>query len=391
MKISVIMIDGSFRENVFGAKYFSEQDFPEKDYEVIWVEYYNHANEEVYKYNKVRVITLNREGMYHSSYCFNRGIVEARGELLVIPDADQIVRPDFLNKVWSIHEEYEKLVVYGYRYDELEKGVLNSFSFDELDRKTVLKNPLNYGGCLTVRKKWLLKINGYEQHPLFGSGNHANGLDIYTRFKNLGLAIMWSPELKLYHPWHPFTLMYTKEHEIQKRIIEWRRKKLEYLAIEGIDRARNLELKTDLEKLIKDAYNELNELERKKMIERKFFQAFDKAMEYKKKENALWKNKLEEALNILKESKIESVIFKYRIGSILKTLGRVDKAEKVFIDLEKNYRKGELKAGIYFHLGEIYFIKGKRELSKEFFNKVLKINPDHEKAKKYLKQLGAKI
>jgi len=148
------MIDGGFRENTYGAKYFAEQYFPEDQYEVIWVEYYDRINAEVTRNPKVKTIALQKSDCYHSSLCFNRGIMEAQGEVVVIPDADQIVRPDFLAKVWEIHSQYENLVAYGYRYDEVRSGTLKSFEFRELEDKCKLKNPLNYGGCLTVRKKW---------------------------------------------------------------------------------------------------------------------------------------------------------------------------------------------------------------------------------------------
>jgi hypothetical protein len=240
MKISVVMIDGQFRENTFGAEYFSHQDVPDDSYEVIWVEFY--SNVPVRAQKKVRVITLNNpdDKIYHSSYCFNRGIVESTGELIVIPDADQLVRPDFLRRLSAIHLAYDKLVVYAYRYDEVEKGALKSLDFDELEKKCILKNPLNYGGCLSVRKKWLFEINGYEQHRIFGSGFHANGMDMCTRFKNLGLAIMWAPELKLYHPWHENTRVPADQYCIQKDIIQWRARNRGYLAIDGIEESKNL-------------------------------------------------------------------------------------------------------------------------------------------------------
>ena len=88
-------------------------------------------------------------------------------------------------------------------------------------------------------KKWLLEINGYEQHKIFESGFHANGMDIYSRFKNFGLAIMWTPAVKLYHPWHPFTLVPAEQYNVQLRFIEWRAKNLQYLAINGISERLN--------------------------------------------------------------------------------------------------------------------------------------------------------
>lgn len=239
MKITVIMIDGGFRENAYGADYFSKQDFSTDEYEILWVDYFDKVHDVPASISKVDCIALERSGEYHSSYCFNEGIRRAQGDVIVIPDADLIVEEDYLSQVWELHQEYEKLVAYGYRYDEIEAGELKSFEPDELRQKCVMKNPLNYGGCLTVRKKWLLEINGYEQHPVFGSGFHANGLDIYTRFKNLGLSIMWSHDLKLYHPWHPFTLANADAYNIQRKLIQWRSNNLQYLAFSGLDTAKN--------------------------------------------------------------------------------------------------------------------------------------------------------
>lgn len=240
MKISVIMVDGGFREKSFGAKYFSRQEF-EGDFEVIWVEFYDKVQAPLKAQEHFKITTLNnsRDKVYHSSYCFNEGIRLSQGELLIIPDADQIVKPDFMQKVWDIQRRYEKLVVYAYRYDEVARNSLASFDFYELEKKCILKNPLNYGGCLTVRKKWLLEINGYEEHGIFSSGFHANGLDIYTRFKSFGMAVMWAPELKLYHPWHENTRVAADQYVIQKELVEWRHRRMEYLAIDGIAKEKN--------------------------------------------------------------------------------------------------------------------------------------------------------
>jgi cellulose synthase/poly-beta-1,6-N-acetylglucosamine synthase-like glycosyltransferase len=241
MKISVIMVDGSFREKTYGAEYFSRQDFPEDDFEVFWVEFYSSVPASVTSQKKVKVLTLNHlpEEKYHSSYCFNRGIEAAQGELIVIPDADQIVKPDFLSTLWEMHARYDDLVIYPYRYDEAHAGTLHSFEWKELEQKCILINPQNYGGCLSVRKKWLMEINGYEQHEFFSSGFHANGMDIYTRFRNLGLAIMWTPSVKLFHPYHPNTLAPASLYRRQHEFIDWRLRNLQYMALDGIDPRRN--------------------------------------------------------------------------------------------------------------------------------------------------------
>ncbi len=237
MKVSVIMVDGGFRENTYGANYFVGQDFPEDQYEIIWVEYYDRVNKKVRDLDGIKIIELGRTGIYHSSYCFNAGISAAKGDVIVIPDADQIVDKSFLKRVYENHSQINNLVCYGFRYDETESGVLQSHDLKDLKKNCKLKNPSNYGGCLTVRRELLLKINGYEQHEAFESGFHANGLDLYTRFKNLGLPIMWDKELILYHPWHAFTLSSAVEYDCQKAIINWRAINLQYMALNGIDKS----------------------------------------------------------------------------------------------------------------------------------------------------------
>lgn len=239
MKISVIMIDGGFRDNAFSAKYFAEQDFPAEDYEIIWVEYFNKVNLELDKSDTLQKITLNREDEYHSSFCFNAGIEMAKGELLVIPDADQIAKPDFLKTVWHCHQQYDKLVMYIYRFDETTDNRVKSFDFDELEKKCVLKNPENYGGCITARRKWFMEVNGYEMHPIMQSGFHANGMDMAVRFKNLGLAIQWHPTLKLFHPYHPMTLSDAWQYRVQHKLIRWRKNNRIYRPLEGIDSEKN--------------------------------------------------------------------------------------------------------------------------------------------------------
>jgi hypothetical protein len=258
IKISVVMIDGGFRENVFGAKYFSQQNFPEDDYEIIWVDYFDRIHPEISSNPKIKAIHLDKKGIYHSSYCFNMGIKKARGEVIIIPDADLIVMPDFLDRVWDLHRQYEKLVVYGYRYDEVKEGILESHDFKELEDKCVLKNPLNFGGCLTVRKRWLLQMNGFEQHDILRTGFHANGMLMSTRFKNMGLAIQWEPSLKLYHPWHPFTLAGSLEYRSQHRAIDWVKSNMLWQAIQGLDSAKNQSPPSGLKEILEEELDLLN-------------------------------------------------------------------------------------------------------------------------------------
>lgn len=238
-RISIVMVDGSFRESYHAIDFFCTQTIPAEDYELIWVEYYDKVNPalqaEIDKYPNARIITLNRIGVYHSSYCFNAGIQASRGELILIPDADLVVEPDLLETVWNEHQTNDKLVMYLFRYEEPEEVHQQKVTLEHLRKVGFLRSPSNFGACLTVRKKWLVEINGYEQHPIFGTGFHANGSDVNTRFKNLGLHIMWHPGIKIYHPWHPMTKAEDIAYRYQEVVTRYRAINLITQAYQGLD------------------------------------------------------------------------------------------------------------------------------------------------------------
>lgn len=255
--ISVIFVDGSYRSHFTAVDSLEEQSFSKQDYEILWVEYFGGVRKELLQkesaYSNFKTYTLNRSGIYISGFCFNAGIQHAKGELIVIPDADVLFENNFLEKIWQEHQKNEKLVMYIYRYDEPLRKEPTSLTKEELEKNCVLTNPINYGGCCTVRKKWLLAVNGYEQLEIFKTGAHANGLDLATRLKNLGLHIMWHPELKMYHPWHPHKFWIIDPYKAQKTVIKHRALHREIFPYQGINPYLNRELPSDLKKKLKTA------------------------------------------------------------------------------------------------------------------------------------------
>lgn len=261
-KISVIMVDGGFRERFHLIDYLNRQTLPRDEYELIWIEFYSAVKEELKEKTNLKIITLNnsKEIPYHSSYCFNKGIQESKGDLIVVIDADQVVEPTFLETIKREHEKCDELVMYIQRWDELkdQHQALKSYELEYLRSVCRFVNLNNYGACLTVRKKWLLKINGYEQDPLFAE-LHANDKDCYARFKNLGLHIKWHPAERTYHPWHPNTLAISETYILQLSIVRKRELNLTCLPNYGLDPAQNKEIKdvpdvTSLSYIIKRIY-----------------------------------------------------------------------------------------------------------------------------------------
>ncbi len=260
-KVSIILVDGSFRESFHAVDFFCQQALPEDYFEVIWVEFFKNIDprlkKKILEYSNFRIIKLKKRGTYHSSYCFNAGIKESRGDILFIADADVFGEKNFLEKALIEHYENHKLVMYFYRLEEPEEKHKKPISLEHLKRVCYLVNPGNYGTCLSIRKKWILEINGYEQHPILSTGFHGNGRDMYTRFKNLGLHICWNPTLVLYHPWHPFTRIYQKQYDTQREFTNWRFKNLQYMAINGLDKSKNIEPPESLREIL-DLCKEIN-------------------------------------------------------------------------------------------------------------------------------------
>lgn len=249
-RMSIVMVDGAFRERYHAIPFFCDQTLPPDDYELIWVEYYDTIAPDLQAaldaHPQARAITLEQTGTYHSSCCFNAGIAASRGELILIPDADVAVERDFLERVWAEHQANDRLVMYLYRYDEPENAHQTPVTLEHLREHAVMKNWSNFGACLTVRKQWLLAINGYEQHPVFESGFHANGAEVNTRLKNLGLHVMWHPTLKLYHPWHPLTKAQDLAYHKQDVVIRHKARRLMTQTFQGLDPAQDVPFPDEL-------------------------------------------------------------------------------------------------------------------------------------------------
>lgn len=232
------MVDGGFRERFHLIDCLNNQTLPRDRYELIWVECFDRIRPELEAKNNVNFILLDRVGKpYSMSHCFNEGIRQSTGDLLVIPDADVFVCSDFLEKILAEHERQVDLIIYFRRYDQSEEDS-GPIILDYLNATCHLEIPTNYGGCITIRKKWMLAVNGYEQHPIFQGLNFTGGKDLYTRLRNLGMAIKWHHLEKLYHPWHPNPKLERMNREkvaAQQECIRRRELSLMRLPYQGLD------------------------------------------------------------------------------------------------------------------------------------------------------------
>ena len=139
---------------------------------------------------------------------------------------------------WGVLDEHarcENLALYIHRMNETEDHAMDILDPAALIGNVKLTNPTNHGACLSVRREHMLRVNGWEMHPMFEGRHFWGSLDLYTRFKNLGLHVMWHPDLRCYHAWHPWPASPTENLDAQKEIMRRRLYEMEHLAYRGLD------------------------------------------------------------------------------------------------------------------------------------------------------------
>ena len=92
-----------------------------------------------------------------------------------------------------------------------------------------------------------------------------------------------------------------------------------------------------------------------------------------------WESFFLKAIEILLKNKIMKDSELYRLASAYKKIDDLECALKNFKELLLKQISLNLKSGVYFHMGEIFFKKNEFESANEMFLNCLSINPDHKK------------
>ena len=246
-KVSVICWDASFRERFNALHCLQDQTWPKDRYEILFVEFYRDVNPEVKALAEqcpnMRVVTLGNahpgeENRHLIGACINEGLRQATGDLIVVPEADVEFGEGSLEETVRRHDRFEELALYYYRMDEMPTDTPVRPVLHELRKACELPNPSNYGGCLSVRRRWLEEINGFEEHELF-TGYSCVDVDTAARLRAIGLAIQWHPSEFVYHGHHPGSRAPDSgSSERLRRQYEWvlaRMKARESLPCRGLD------------------------------------------------------------------------------------------------------------------------------------------------------------
>jgi tetratricopeptide (TPR) repeat protein len=81
----------------------------------------------------------------------------------------------------------------------------------------------------------------------------------------------------------------------------------------------------------------------------------------------------------------------YHMASLEQKLGRPEKAKRIFTGLLGNTKllKKPYQIAIYFHMGELYYMLNKEKLSRKYFDRCLRLCPDHKKAIEIIARMDA--
>lgn len=248
-KLSLILLDWSVRESFHVLDYLNHQRIDRASYEIIWIEYYNRRSPEldqlIKKYKSLDlpppvdtwIIMENPEGeCYHKHKMYNLGILEARGEIVVIMDSDAAVKTTFIETMIEEFKNNPKQVVhleqirnfdrkyYPFNYPTLGEitghGCVNAIDGvavgDNLKQPDLVRQPkslkkdwnlwhvYNYGACFLARREDLIRIGGSDEHVDY-LGHICGPYEMTARLINAGLSDQLHPSHWVYHCWHPNT------------------------------------------------------------------------------------------------------------------------------------------------------------------------------------------
>ena len=184
-----------------------EQDFPREDYEILLSDSgSDDGTEELIKkldLPNLRFMTGENTGR---SGARNRGIKEARGDIVLFTDADIIAEPDLLSNHAKVHRENPGCAVVGCEVqvnslDEYEKVRGRRELFRTLHPPTRKKLPWLYflTGNASVSRQKLIDVGMFDEQ--FQGYGHED-LELGYRLEKAGVQILHESKAINYH-WHP--------------------------------------------------------------------------------------------------------------------------------------------------------------------------------------------
>ena len=223
-KLSMVLLDWSVRESFHLLHYLQQQTASRDEFEVIVVEYYDRISDTLKPFEDQVdtwvLLEMPTECYYHKHLMYNTGIALSRGSIIMIGDADAMVRETFVETIINAFSQDPKIVYHIDQFRNIRRDLypFNYPSFDEVLGDGCINNmggktagildeddPMhsrNYGACMCARKNDLIIIGGADEHINY-LGHVCGPYDMTFRLMNYGSRLVWETEEYMYHTWHP--------------------------------------------------------------------------------------------------------------------------------------------------------------------------------------------
>ena len=207
--VSIILLDWSCREHFNTLDWLARQDVARKQYELIWIELYDRVAPEVMS-GADTVITCGQRGLYHKHIGYNVGLLEARGQIIVICDSDAVFPPDFVSSILKMfqienEENMRSLVLMHHERRTSFRYPKTLSSTEELKESKWNWWPVvpNAGACMSVLKKDAIRLGGFDEHRAY-KGYLCGPYELGWRMVNAGIPEIWHKlTTSLWHFAHP--------------------------------------------------------------------------------------------------------------------------------------------------------------------------------------------
>lgn len=223
-RLSLILLDWSVRESFHLLHYLGDQTVSRDCFEVIVIEYFATESKAllplVSLVDSWLLLEMPSDCYYHKHLMYNAGIVEARGEIIVICDSDAMVKPSFIGAIVSAFDSDRKIVLHVDQFRNVRRDLypFNYPAFEEVTGRGCINNVngktrgiaipddaihnRNYGACMCALREDLIRIGGADEHVDY-LGHICGPYEMTFRLVNAGLRESWLDDEFMYHTWHP--------------------------------------------------------------------------------------------------------------------------------------------------------------------------------------------
>jgi hypothetical protein len=231
--LSIVLLDWSCRESFHIFDYLSSQIVDRKNFEILWVEYYDRragAIETAIRKKRIAedhppvdkwiVLDMPTNLYYHKHLMYNIGIVASAGKIVTFCDSDAIVSDNFVTSILESFDKDRNIVLhmdqvrnsekkyYPFNYPSLEEittkgkhNVVNGKPAGLWDQQDPIHSR-NYGACMSALREDLIAIGGADEHVDY-LGYVCGPYEMTWRLVNAGKREVWHENEWTYHVWHP--------------------------------------------------------------------------------------------------------------------------------------------------------------------------------------------